>query len=129
YFQGTGSCPAPYGPNGVAPCGWPTGSIVFPPQLTPEVQNGKSPVGVDPRTYTMPRYQNWSLSFQRRLTENMAIDIAYVGNHGTRLIDGRSSVGVFDNMNAGSVLALGANVLGNGFFANGVPNAIATGAG
>ena len=115
YFQGTGSCPAPYGPNGVAPCGWPTGSIVFPPQLTPEVQNGKSPVGVDPRTYTMPRYQNWSLSFQRRLTENMAIDIAYVGNHGTRLIDGRSSVGVFDNMNAGSVLSLGESVLGDTF--------------
>ena len=129
YFQGTGSCPSVYGPTKAAPCGWPTGSIVLPPQLKPDVSNGGNPVGVDPKTYTMPRYQNWSISFQRRLSENMAIDIAYVGNHGTRLIDGRSSAGVYDNMNAGSVLALGANVLGNGFFANGVPNAIATGAG
>jgi hypothetical protein len=72
----------------------------------------------------MPRYQNWSISFQRQLGENMAVDIAYVGNHGTRLIDGRSSAGVYDNMNPGSVLALG-GVLTNGQFNNGVPNAAA----
>src|SRR5256884_7128538 len=58
----------------------------------------------------------------------MAIDIAYVGNHGTRLIDGRSSAGVYDNMNPGSVLALGANVLG-ALFKNGVPDATAAAAG
>jgi len=85
-------------------------------------------VGVDPKTYTMPRYQNWSISFQRQLTENMAIDIAYVGNHGTRLIDGRSAAGVYDNMNPGSVLALGAGVLG-ALFSNGVPDAKAAAAG
>jgi len=79
----------------------------------------------------MPRYQNWSISFQRQLGQNMAVDIAYVGNHGTRLIDGRSSAGVLDNMNAGSVLALnqnGVNVLG-ALFKNGVPDAIALAAG
>jgi hypothetical protein len=70
----------------------------------------------------MPRYQNWSISFQRQLTENMAIDIAYVGNHGTRLIDGRSAAGVYDNMNSASVLALGAAALG-ALFTNGVPDA------
>jgi hypothetical protein len=85
-------------------------------------------VGVDPKTYTMPRYQNWSISFQRQLGDNMAIDIAYVGNHGTRLIDGRSAAGVYDNMNAGSVLALGPTVLGAGFN-NGVPDPIALAAG
>jgi hypothetical protein len=83
---------------------------------------------VDPKTYTMPRYQNWSISFQRQLTQNMAIDIAYVGNHGTRLVDGRSSAGVYDNMNAGSVLGLGAAVLGSSF-TNGVPDATAAAAG
>ena len=128
YFQGTGSCPSPETSQGIS-CGWPAGSIVLPPQLRADVENGATPVGVAPNTYTMPRYQNWSISFQRRLTQNMAIDIAYVGNHGTRLIDGRSSVGVYDNMNAGSVLALGENVLSNGFFTNGVPNAIASGSG
>src|SRR6266498_847194 len=87
-------------------CDWPTGSIVQPSSqtLVPNVANGGSPVGVDPKTYTMPRYQNWSVSFQRQLARNMGIDIAYVGNHGTRLIDGRSSAGVYDNMNPGSVL-------------------------
>ena len=130
YFQGTGSCPAAYsGPSAPAPCGWPAGSIVLPPQLKADVSNGANPVGVDPKTYTMPRYQNWSISFQRQLSQNMAVDIAYVGNHGTRLIDGRSSAGVYDNMNPGSVLALGTNVLQNGFFNNGVPNAIAAAAG
>lgn len=54
----------------------------------------------------MPRYQNWSISFQRQLSNNMGIDLAYVGNHGTRLIDGRSSAGVYDNMNPGSILSL-----------------------
>ena len=63
----------------------------------------------------MPRYQNWSISFQRQLSNNMAIDIAYVGNHGTRLIDGRSSGGVYYNMNPASVLSLGAPVLGAKF--------------
>src|SRR5438093_6772198 len=128
YFQGTGSCPSVYGPTNPAPCGWPTGSIVLPPQLKADVANGGNPVGVDPKTYTMPRYQNWSISFQRQLGQNMAVDIAYVGNHGTRLIDGRSSAGVYDNSNPGSVLALGANVLG-ALFKNGVPDATAAAAG
>lgn len=127
YFNGTAACPAQVTAQGVS-CGWPAGSIVLPPQLKADVSNGGNPVGVDPKTYTMPRYQNWSVSFQRQLGENMMIDIAYVGNHGTRLVDGRSSVGVYDNMNAGSVLSLG-NALTNGAFTNGVPNATAIAAG
>jgi|SwirhisoilCB1_FD_contig_61_2673350_length_3824_multi_6_in_0_out_0_1 hypothetical protein len=109
------------------PCNFPTASIVQPPQLNAGVANGGNPVGVDPRTYTMPRYQNWSVSFQRQLARNMGIDIAYVGNHGTRLIDGRSSAGVYDNMNPGSVFGLVPNAsdLTNGGFTNGAPNAIA----
>ena len=130
YFQGTGSCPSQETTNnvGAVSCGWPAGSIVLPPQLRADVANGGSPVGVAPKTYTMPRYQNWSISFQRQLTQNMAIDIAYVGNHGTRLIDGRSAAGVYDNMNPGSVLSLG-SALTSGQFVNGVPNAAAIAAG
>jgi hypothetical protein len=106
YFNGNGPCPATRTQltNTTVPCGWPAGTITLPPQLRPDVANGGNPVGVDPRTYTMPRYQNWSLSFQRQLSRNMGIDIAYVGNHGTRLVDGRSSAGVYDNMNPGDVL-------------------------
>jgi hypothetical protein len=94
-----------YTANGLA-CNFPSAAIAqqSPPQLRGDVANGANPVGVDPRTYTMPRYQNWSISFQRQLGQNMAIDLAYVGNHGTRLVDGRSSAGVYDNMNPGSIL-------------------------
>ena len=127
YFNGNQPCPAQVTAQTVS-CGWPAGSIVLPPQLRADVANNGNPVGVDPKTYTMPRYQNWSVSFQRQLSQNMAIDIAYVGNHGTRLIDGRSSVGVYDNMNPGSVLSLGSTVLG-ALFNNGVPDATATAAG
>ena len=113
YFAGTGTCPGSSAltqiPNTTIPCTWPTGTIVLPPQLRADVANGGNPVGVDPRTYTMPRYQNWSVSFQRQLSRNMGIDIAYVGNHGTRLIDGRSAAGVYDNMNPASVLGRVAN--------------------
>jgi len=129
YFNGTGACPAQVTALAVS-CGWPAGLIAsqLPPQVRADVANNGNPVGVDPRTYTMPRYQNWSISFQRQLGQNMAIDIAYVGNHGTRLIDGRSSAGVYDNMNPGSVLALGQGVLG-ALFTNGVPDATAAAAG
>jgi hypothetical protein len=121
YFQGTGTCPATLTqlPSTTIPCTWPAGTVVLPPQLRADVANGGNPVGVEGRTYTMPRYQNWSLSFQRQLGQNMAIDLAYVGNHGTRLVDGRSSAGVYDNMNDASVLNLGASVLNN-TFSNGV---------
>ncbi len=120
YFNGTGACPATRtqltGVN--IPCGWPTGSITLPPQLNAGVENGGNPVGVTPKNYLPPRYQNWSVSFQRQLSQNMGIDIAYVGSHGSRLFDGRSSAGVGDNMNPASVLGLGANVL-NTQFVNG----------
>jgi len=102
-------------------CMWPTGSITLPPQLRADVENGGTPVGVWPKTYTMPRYQNWSVSFQRELSSNMAIDIAYVGNHGTRLIDGRSSAGVYDNMNPASVLQTYGSALTGCQFQSGAP--------
>ena len=123
YFNGTGPCQQRRlcqlsklsefrvaGPRAVSYCRRSSG------QTSPMVRN---PVGVDPRTYTMPRYQNWSLSFQRQLSRNMGIDIAYVGNHGTRLVDGRSSAGVYDNMNPASVLSLGAPVSRCATFTNG----------
>lgn len=124
-----GGCAAVYTALNIA-CQFPQNQLAAqsPPQLRADVANGGNPVGVDPRTYTMPRYQNWSISFQRQLSNNMGIDIAYVGNHGTRLIDGRSSAGVFDNMNSPSIFGLvpNANDLTTGAFTNGVPNAVAT---
>src|SRR4029077_17011172 len=100
---------------GVTNCQFPTSAIKLPPQLNAGISNGGNPVGVYPKMYTMPRYQNWSISFQRQVSNKMIIELAYVGNHGTRLLDGRSSGGVADNMNPASVLGLGTAVLGAGF--------------
>jgi hypothetical protein len=124
YFAGTAggsspACTSSWATTNGIPCNFPAGNILQPPQLRADVQNGGSPVGVYPKMYTMPRYQNWSVSVQRQIGSNMVMDIAYVGNHGTRLIDGRSSGGVFDNMNPASVLDLGSTVL-NTKFQNGV---------
>jgi len=127
YFNGTGACPATrtqlVGVN--IPCGLAaTGAIVLPPQLRGDVANGGNPVGVTPKNYLPPRYQNWSVSFQRQLGQNMAIDVAYVGSHGSRLFDGRSSAGVYDNMNPASVLQQYGTDLTNAQFTTGGPNVI-----
>jgi hypothetical protein len=129
YFGGGTTSPgcAYYTSQGIS-CQFPSAALAAqsPPQLRGDVAIGGNPVGVDPRTYTMPRYQNWSVSFQRQLGQNMAIDLAYVGNHGTRLVDGRSSAGVYDNMNPASVLGLVpaiADLTKGGFVCPNNPNA------
>ena len=127
YFGGpsgatSSGCTSAWATSNAIPCNFPAGKIKQPPQLFADVSNGGNPVGVYPKTYTMPRYQNWSLSVQRQLGSNMMLDVAYVGNHGTRLIDGRTSGGVYDNMNPGSVLSCGLGGLNatvtNGALAN-----------
>jgi hypothetical protein len=41
--------------------------------------------GID-RNLRTPYVSNWSLGIQQALTSNMALDVSYVGNHGTKLI-------------------------------------------
>ncbi len=123
YFNST--CPAAVqteaANNGVTiPCSWPAGSITFPPNLTPGVKNGGAPVAVSPNNYEMPIWQNWSISFQHQWGSNISLDVAYVGNHGTRLPDDRASAGLLFNMNSASVLQYGSD-LQNAGFTNGVP--------
>src|SRR5579883_2293513 len=101
-----GEFPAFYWNNG-----FPAQAIQQPPVLNPSVMNGGSPVAVAKDSYLMPRYQNWSFSIQRQLSSNMALDVAYVGNHGTRLIAGSDFWGMDSNMNNPSVLAFGPSVL------------------
>jgi len=59
----------------------------------------------------LPRFQNWSVTFQRQLTSNMMLDMSYIGNHGSRLNHHFQTLGVDSNMNDPSVLTLGATVL------------------
>jgi hypothetical protein len=42
-------------------------------------------LGVD-RNLRTPYISTWSLGIQRQLTNNLSIDVSYVGNHGTKLI-------------------------------------------
>jgi Carboxypeptidase regulatory-like domain len=68
--------------NFVSACGdgntFLTGSTTFkPPQC--------NAIMVNPNLRT-PYVTNWSLGIQRSLTNNLSLDVSYVGNHGTKLI-------------------------------------------
>ncbi len=102
--------------------GFPSSAITFPPDTNPAVENGASPVGVLPDSYEMPRWVNYTASFQHQWHGNMDLTVAYVGNHGTRLPINAINLGPEANENAGSVLQYG-SLLTSGAFTNGVPNA------
>ena len=101
--------------NGLYPAhnldaGFPTALIIQPPFIDPTLQNGQGITAVEP-TLTLPRFQNWSLTFRRRVTENMMLDVSYIGNKGSRLNHHGERAGLDANMNDPAVLALGAAVL------------------
>jgi hypothetical protein len=101
--------------NGLFPAfsldgGFPAQNIVLPPFISPTVANGGGVVAVQPDE-TLPRFQNWSVTFRRRLSENMMLDVSYIGTRGSRLVHNAQRYGLDFNMNDPSVLALGANVL------------------
>jgi hypothetical protein len=107
---------APNTTNGLAPAfyldnGFPQDRVQRPPFIDPGVNLGGSPIAVPPDGLTLPRFQNWSVTYQRQLTDNMMLDVSYIGNRGTRLNHHFQTLGVDANMNDPSVLALGANVL------------------
>ena len=107
---------APNLSNGVSPAfyldnGFPQDRVTFPPFIDPAFANGTAPLAVTPNGLTLPRFQNWSVTYQRQLTGNMMLGVSYIGNRGTRLSHHPSTLGVDANMNDPSVLALGATVL------------------
>jgi hypothetical protein len=115
--------------NGFSPAfywdkGFPSNVIQLPPSITPSVDLGGNPTWITANRNDLPRYQNYSLTIERQVGNSMLVRAFYTGNHGTRLPAPASALGVLDNMNNPSVLALGANVLGS---AIGSPTAIAAG--
>jgi hypothetical protein len=65
----------------IAPgCG--DGSVTLPTGFTPQPC---SVLGVD-QNLRNPYITSWNVDVQRLITNNIAIDIAYVGNHGTKLV-------------------------------------------
>ena len=68
-------------------------------------------MAVTPDGLTLPRFQNWSVTYQRQLTDQMMLDVSYIGNRGSRLNHHFSTLGVDSNMNLPDVLNLGTAVL------------------
>jgi hypothetical protein len=107
---------APNLTNGLQPAfyldnGFPQSQVVRPPFIDPTFANGTAPIAVAKDGLTLPRFQNWSVTYQRQLTDNMMLDVSYIGNRGSRLNHHWQTLGVDANMNDPSVLALGATVL------------------
>jgi hypothetical protein len=107
---------APNTTNGLFPAfyldaGFPQQNIRQPPFIDPTIANGAGVPAVSPDGLTLPRWQNWSLTFERRLTKNMMLDVAYIGNKGTRLNHHGQRAGLDFNMNDPRVLSLGAALL------------------
>jgi hypothetical protein len=107
---------APNTTNGLSPAfyldqGFPQSLVKQPPFLDPTFANGTNVIAVAPDGLTLPRFQNWSLTFEHQVTSNMMLDVSYIGNHGSRLNHHFQTLGVDANMNDPKVLALGANVL------------------
>jgi hypothetical protein len=115
--QGFASNPsAPNQTNGLEPAfhldsGFPQDRIQQPPFIDPTINLGGSPVAVHPDGLTLPRFQNWSLTYQRKLTDNMMLDVSYIGNRGSRLNHHFETLGVDANMNHPDVLSLGSALL------------------
>lgn len=107
---------APNESNGVFPAfyldeGFPQDRVALPPFIDPAFANGTNVIAVHPDGLRLPRFQNWSITYQRQLTDNMMLDVSYIGNRGTRLNHHAQTLGVDHNMNDPSVLGLGVNVL------------------
>ncbi len=110
-----GRYPAFYRDDGY-PAGYPT-----PPDIRADIANGTWPLAVSKEGLDLPRYQNWSLTWQRQITPNLLLDISYVANHGTRLIIARSAAGYpMRNDNNPDVLKYGAALLGTQITADSV---------
>ena len=100
-------------------CGFPQEAADFAaiPALRGDLQNppfipGGQGIRADASyTTTMPRYQSWNFMFDHQFSDNMSIDIAYVGNHATRLPNASQYLGLAANENDPKILALGTTVL------------------
>jgi Carboxypeptidase regulatory-like domain len=102
-----------------------------PPFIVPSFANNQSVIAVAKNGLTLPRYQNWSLTFERQLKDNLRLDVSYIANRGSRLTADWQKMGVGANMNPSSVLSIphdaltttcsSADLLPSGTCAGGVP--------
>jgi hypothetical protein len=103
--------------NGFSPAfywdtGFPSSVIKLPPTIDPSIANGQGPTWILRNSKDLPRYQDYSVSLERQVGTSLLLRATYTGNHGTRLPAPATGLGLLDNMNNPSILALGAAVLG-----------------
>jgi hypothetical protein len=115
--------------NGFSPAfywdtGFPSSAITLPPTIDPAIGNGNGPTWVTKNSKNLPRYQNYSLTVERKFGTDMLVSASYIGNHGTRLPSNAPTLGLQDNMNSPSVLGLGAAVLGSLCNGTSCPNGV-----
>jgi hypothetical protein len=76
----------PYAPGnrfGNTPVQWPDFRPLYPVPAAPGVIPPASPfVSIAPNAGRLPRIFQWSVGFQREITRDLAVDVAYVGNRG-----------------------------------------------
>ncbi|MBM3728152.1 MAG: hypothetical protein FJW40_22340 [Acidobacteria bacterium] len=107
---------APNLTNGLQPAfqlenGFPREAIRQPPFIDPTFANGTAAIGYPADGLVQPRYQNWSMTFQRQFGQSAMLDATYVGNKGTRLPHNPQFLGAGYNMNDPAVLRHGTAVL------------------
>ena len=79
--------------SGVPPGpGFPQDRVQFPPLIDPTINLGGSPVGITVDGLTLPRFQNWSTTYQRQVTGNTMLSLstsaivgAELNHHGSML--------------------------------------------
>lgn len=107
---------APNLANGFSPAvmwdkGFPGSNVVLPPSIGPSIANGTGPTTLAPGSFNLPRYQNWTLTAERQVGNNIVLDLSYIANRGTRLTNSAGSMGIQDNMNNPSVRSYGSALL------------------
>lgn len=79
--------------------------VTLPPFIDPTIDNNRDTVYVPSDSLTQPRYQNWSISYQRQINDNLLLDLAYVANRGTQLPANWQYAGLSANMNDPTILS------------------------
>jgi Carboxypeptidase regulatory-like domain len=102
--------------NGYSPglywdTGFPSSVIQLPPTISPSIANGEGPTWITANRNDLPRYQNYSFSVEHQFGNTLLLRAFYTGNHATRLPDPAVALGLQDNLNNPSILALGSALL------------------
>lgn len=110
YWDYSASCPAYLTGTGVG-CGFPAAAVIPPPNRDATIANNLDARGVHSDALNLPRYQNFSLTYERQLSDNTSIQVGYIGNRGTRLPMNGAGLGLGTDMMDPQYLSLGASAL------------------